>query len=557
MEKGDVAVSKEEKFVLSLAEFTLTIVVLFFNYDLLISIYREHCHLHVSNETAFLVVIVALGVLHFTEPRRARHGNLYFRQVPRQGLVLGTVLAFSICMQHFKIYQKILSIEHDPATILTIYKNYAISMGLATLFYGILYLLNIDIAFVAPVVMLSLGLLQDHFSDINFIIPLGAVLLYSIIFLGLIKLCPRSFTIAEGVMISQGATFMMTDLSLLLVVKLGYKSFLYGYSCEVLEKRTYESMALSTLLTSTIIISICLSPVFYYLAWYAKTRNDNLIYSAAFYIGGIMNTFAVFIPVTYIVLGVSPVWYITSMINPSVAILIVWWIFLLLITCCVIIWKTDSSNKVNGEHVPNIVIRKFFHLIAILIFLPGIYFEPNFTALASGIAIVVLIVCEYFRIFKIYPFGEILDRYLVTFVDERDSGTVILTHIYLLFGFALPVWLFPFNRRLSPCAFLPYSGVISLGIGDSFASLIGKRYGKLKIAGSSKTYVGMFACVISQFAAFLFLMVFITGYVSMLSTMKILFAVCLTAFMESVTSQIDNLVLSPLLYTTLSFLFDT
>jgi hypothetical protein len=35
--------------------------------------------------------------------------------------------------------------------------------------------------------------------------------------------------------------------------------------------------------------------------------------------------------------------------------------------------------------------------------------------------------------------------YLSPFVDQRDSGPLILTHVYLLVGCALPVWLFPLD----------------------------------------------------------------------------------------------------------------
>ena len=32
---------------------------------------------------------------------------------------------------------------------------------------------------------------------------------------------------------------------------------------------------------------------------------------------------------------------------------------------------------------------------------------------------------------------------LVVFLDDKDSGALILTHVYLLLGLALPMWLFP------------------------------------------------------------------------------------------------------------------
>jgi hypothetical protein len=35
--------------------------------------------------------------------------------------------------------------------------------------------------------------------------------------------------------------------------------------------------------------------------------------------------------------------------------------------------------------------------------------------------------------------------YLSPFTDKRDSGPLILTHVYLLTGCALPLWLFPLD----------------------------------------------------------------------------------------------------------------
>ena len=557
MDKKEVGMSREKSVIVSATEFLLLTLMLISNYDLIISTSVEDWLPHVSKQNVLIMVILTLAFLHFAElGKRARHRSMYFREASSQGLVVGTVVPLSMCMQHFKIFQKILGEEDHAASMLTVYKNYSIAMNASTLFYGVLYLLNIDVMFVAPVIMLSLGFLQDHFTDVNFIVPLGSVVLYFIIFFGLIKLCPKSFTIAEGAVISQGATLMMIDFTILLVLKSGYKNLLHGYGLEVLEGRPDESLALESLLTSTIIISVCLSPVFYCLAWYAKTNKDTMIYSIAFYVGGIMNTFAIFIPVTYIILGMNPIWAIASLITPSIAILVAWWILLLVIAITIVVWNTVSNIPKEKQMFPNIIIRKFFHFIAVLIFVPGIHVAPNFTKLASGSATVVLIICEYLRIFKIYPCGQLLQKYLVSFVDERDSGKVLLTHIYLLFGVSLPIWLFTFNTKPSPFLLLPYSGVIALGIGDSFASIIGRIYGQSKIPGSSKTYLGAIACIISQFITSILLMICVAGYISLHDAVKILIGVSFTAAMECVTSQIDNLILSPVLYAIFSFLFN-
>ena len=544
---------------LSAAEFLILAIMFTANYDLIISpsvIEDWQLKAYVSKISLFPTILLVLAFLHFTElGKRARHRYMYFREAPNQGFVLGSVVSLCACMQHLKCYQEPSRQEGEMDSLLSVYKTYTLAMSVATLFYEILYLLNIDIAFVAPVVMLSLGFLQDHFTDINFIVPLGAVILYFVMVFGMIKLCPRSFTIAEAAMISQGATLMVIDFTLLVVMKSGYQHLLHGYQLDALDGRLNESSALSALLTSAILISVCLSPVFYCLTWFTKTSRDTLIYSVAFYVGGIMNTLAIFFPATLIVVGANPLSYIASLLTKSVSFLIAYWVLLLLVSVAVVVWNTDYNTQSGRAFVPNIVIRKFFHFVAVLIFVPGIHFEPDFTKFASGVAIVILLICEYLRIFKIYPFGEILDRYMLSFVDERDCGKVILTHIYLLFGFSLPVWLFPFNSESPLCILLPYSGVISVGIGDSFASIIGSLYGISRIPGSSKTYLGFAACTTCQFLFSIVLVICLHGYVPLLDCAKILAAVCFTAAMECVTSQIDNLILPPFLYATLSLLF--
>ena len=50
---------------------------------------------------------------------------------------------------------------------------------------------------------------------------------------------------------------------------------------------------------------------------------------------------------------------------------------------------------------------------------------------------------QYIRLFRICPFGSYVHSALEVFLDDKDSGALILTHVYLLLGLALPLWLFP------------------------------------------------------------------------------------------------------------------
>ena len=48
---------------------------------------------------------------------------------------------------------------------------------------------------------------------------------------------------------------------------------------------------------------------------------------------------------------------------------------------------------------------------------------------------------EYIRYFALYPFGRFIHIFLHEFVDSKDSGSAILSHFYLLTGFADSLWL--------------------------------------------------------------------------------------------------------------------
>lgn len=88
--------------------------------------------------------------------------------------------------------------------------------------------------------------------------------------------------------------------------------------------------------------------------------------------------------------------------------------------------------------------------------------------LAFSGAFMIFIVVEYIRYPRIPPFGQILHDFMKTYLDSRDAGAFILTHIYLLLGSAFPLWLHLRWYEVHALHFMPaLAGVIILGIGDS------------------------------------------------------------------------------------------
>ncbi len=98
----------------------------------------------------------------------------------------------------------------------------------------------------------------------------------------------------------------------------------------------------------------------------------------------------------------------------------------------------------------------------------GIYYAPQFTRLASGLGVAALMFAEHLRVYRLGWIGTALHTYMMPFVDERDSGAYFVTHVYLLAGCALPLFLgnVPGSQWI---------GVLATGVGDAVASLVGVR----------------------------------------------------------------------------------
>lgn len=136
--------------------------------------------------------------------------------------------------------------------------------------------------------------------------------------------------------------------------------------------------------------------------------------------------------------------------------------------------------------------RKVFHGIMVAMLLPTIFVDPCFIALALSLILAIFLLLDLFRASQLPPISKPLTGFLAPYVDGRDHrGPVIVSHIFLLIGCAIPLWL---SLAAAPRAgedpwagwdtsvrdLSMVSGVICVGMGDAAASLIGRRYGKTK-----------------------------------------------------------------------------
>lgn len=134
--------------------------------------------------------------------------------------------------------------------------------------------------------------------------------------------------------------------------------------------------------------------------------------------------------------------------------------------------------------------RKVFHGMMVVMFLPSILIDPPFAALALMLALAIFLLLDLFRASQLPPLSRPLTNFLAPYVDGRDHrGPVIVSHIFLLIGCAIPLWLSlaavprtgtspweGWNVATRDLGMI--SGVVCVGMGDAAASLIGRRFGR-------------------------------------------------------------------------------
>jgi len=238
---------------------------------------------------------------------------------------------------------------------------------------------------------------------------------------------------------------------------------------------------------------------------------------------------------------------------------------LLLAGFCVLVVSCGIAAVLQLRRVVEVdTRRKVFHGVMVAMLLPTIPIDPCFFALALMIVLAIFLMLDMFRASQMPPISRPLTNFLAPYVDGRDHrGPVIVSHIFLLIGCAIPLWLSlaavertgtgPFkgwdvtSRDLSMV-----SGVICVGMGDAAASLIGRRFGKTKwhwVGGKSIEGSAAFAIAVMIGLTASWLWLRIGGWVEFnlselpLAMMKSLAAGAGASLMEStLTAANDNVV---------------
>ncbi|KAJ1660292.1 hypothetical protein IWQ61_000753 [Dispira simplex] len=205
---------------------------------------------------------------------------------------------------------------------------------------------------------------------------------------------------------------------------------------------------------------------------------------------------------------------------------------------------------INIPHSPSVssqfrrnLLRKFYHLAVVVMFIPTYITAPQFLSLAMMVGWCGLALLEVARVMGVEWLSPTIERFMRPFTDHHDAGPLIVSHLYLMVGCALPIWLH------SPLALSNLAGILTLGIGDAMASVVGQWIGWYRWPGSKKTVEGTVA-----FAASVYLASMSLSFANVISSpsfheiwfcskwsLPVFMCATLTAVLEAFTDQNDNL----------------
>lgn len=212
-------------------------------------------------------------------------------------------------------------------------------------------------------------------------------------------------------------------------------------------------------------------------------------------------------------------------------------------------FNIQTLSQFNRTHA-----RKYFHLIALLLFIPVTFLDPNFMYNSYSIVLSLFLFSEWIRLSELYLISNAIHNFISPFFDEKDKGVLKISHISLLLGCSLSMWL-----SMEPShPLLTFSGLAITGVGDAFASFCGKKYGRHKILkNGKKSWEG---CLAGFVSAFLALWIFSSMTIPSLSWLQLFFAAITTflcSLLEGITEQNDNIVVPLFYFSVLNFVFSS
>lgn len=390
---------------------------------------------------------------------------------------------------------------------------------------SVIYEVGSAVTFISVVWGSALLIYTTDFVYFAVIIPVFAALVFQHVSTSIVQYSPKSFTVGELVLICQGVTtFLSCALSAII------SRALYGDESSLHTSASAGFLQAGLASLSVFILAVQQFP------WVQTAFG--------FYAAIVICGTSLVYPLCMMMVNHEPVsWLLMHCFDtPTRLYLMMSWLALTVaavaFVSCYTRYCTTSST----------VIRKVFHVVVVLVFIPGVILDPDLMYLASGSTLGMFVLLESIRTLRIPPFGSRIHDAFTMFLDEKDCGVFVLTPVYLFIGCATPLLLFSGKLQSKEVAMILTSGTISLGIGDTIASVVGSKIGKHKWPGSKKSLEGTAASVVAQFVAYLFLLWVFQVSVLKIGTLLLFSVLCLSAYLEALTKQVDNLALPVFVY---------
>nr|CAG4643430.1 EOG090X0BFL [Ilyocryptus agilis] len=210
---------------------------------------------------------------------------------------------------------------------------------------------------------------------------------------------------------------------------------------------------------------------------------------------------------------------------------------------CLLLFGLIVSIFLRNLLSTNNHIEKYFHFLAIIVYTSGIFIDRQLLIMCSVAFVVLLLLLECIKVKKVPPLGEIIGDAWNIYENEKDVGPLMVSHLFLIIGLSYPVWLADNNRRLAQM-----SGIISVGIGDSVASIVGSKIGRHRWPGRKRTLEGSLAGLIAQFSFIVLLWSLGVVPYSQVNLWFVSAGLLLITQVEAWSDDIDNLTLPIILF---------
>ncbi|KAJ2451917.1 dolichol kinase [Coemansia sp. RSA 2424] len=358
----------------------------------------------------------------------------------------------------------------------------------------------------------------------------------------MVKSLPRSFTMGEAAVLAQGFALVTMDIGLQLTHRVssgGKRAPDQAYWESRMHVLCLEAAVLSLYLAVSVLARIA--------ATNALEKRARRGMPGLLLLGAVFGGFgALALALVSYISQTNPVrWILGTVLGSRAHIAVLaYWIALLAVAGIVYALAMAKGGSVSGSSAKFVlhVKRKSYHILAVLTFVPGLVYARPLLHMGFAVALAGFVAAECMRALDIGPCNKPIDAFMRRFIDYRDAGPIVTAHFYLLLGCAVPVWL----GGHSSVAGL--AGVLSLGVADTAASMVGMKLGRVRWPGTAKTVEGTAGFCLSLLLA-IGAVLRLEGADVSAGRWACYAAACLVlGVLEALTEQNDNLVVPLCMY---------